>query len=77
MRYALINHDTQEIKNIIIWDGVSPFEVEAGYTLELATEAHEAKWNEQNAPIVNNNLTIEEQETLQALLSKYMNANNG
>lgn len=35
-RYAVIETATNKVRNIIMWDGVTPYDPGAGYTLRLA-----------------------------------------
>lgn len=70
MRYAVINTTTNEIENIIIWDGHSLIELPDGCNAVPCTEEHEAGWNAKFQAPEQTELNAE-QQLLQALLEKY------
>jgi hypothetical protein len=70
MRYAVINTATNEIENIILWDGHSLIELPDGCNAVPCTEEHEAKWSAKFQATEQIELNAE-QELLAALLEKY------
>jgi hypothetical protein len=70
MRYAVINTATNEIENIIIWDGHSLIELPDGCNALPCTEEHEAGWSAKFQAPEQIELNSE-QELLAALLEKY------
>lgn len=70
MRYAVINTATNEIENIILWDGHSLIELPDGYNAVPCTEEHEAEWSAKFPAPEQSELNAE-QQLLQALLEKY------
>jgi hypothetical protein len=70
MRYAVINTATNEIQNIIIWDGHSLIELPDGCNAVPCTEEHEAEWSAKFQAPEQSELNAE-QELLLALLEKY------
>ena len=70
MRYAVINTATNEIENIIIWDGHSLIELPDGCNAVPSTEEHEAEWSAKFQATEQIELNAE-QELLAALLEKY------
>jgi len=70
MRYAVINTATNEIENIIIWDGTSIIQLAEGCNAVPCTEEHEAEWSAKFQATEQSELNAE-QQLLQALLQKY------
>lgn len=70
MRYAVINTATNEIQNIIIWDGHSLIELPDGCNAVPCNEEHEAQWSAKFQAPEQTELNAE-QQLLQALLEKY------
>jgi hypothetical protein len=70
MKYAVINTATNEIENIIIWDGHSLIELPDGCNAVPCTEEHEAGWSVKFQAPEQIELNAE-QELLLALLEKY------
>jgi hypothetical protein len=70
MRYAVINTATNEIQNIILWDGHSLIELPDGCNAVPSTEEHEAEWSAKFQAPEQTELNAE-QQLLQALLEKY------
>lgn len=70
MRYAIVNTSTNEIVNIVLWNGVSEVQWPDGCNAVLATEEHEAAWSAKFKTVEQPELNAE-QQLLQALLEKY------
>jgi hypothetical protein len=70
MKYAVIDTSTNEIENIIIWDGHSLIELPDGCNAVPCTEEHEAEWSAKFQAPEQSELNAE-QELLLALLEKY------
>jgi hypothetical protein len=70
MRYAVINTATNEIQNIIIWDGESLIQLPDGCNAVPCTVELESEWNAKFQAPEQTELNAE-QQLLQALLDKY------
>lgn len=70
MNYSIIDKNTGEVKNIIIWDGVSDLLIQEDVEIVPCTEEHQIQWNNKHSQITSED-SEKELELLQLLLDKY------
>jgi hypothetical protein len=69
MNYSIIDKNTGEVKNIIIWDGVSDLLIQEDVEIVPCTEEHQIQWNNKQSQTASED--SEELILLQLLMNKY------